>query len=173
MMLWRRNEIDFFGVNNTFKDFPLKAWIACDPAWHHHFGKIEGDFDKWHWDKEICRKYGYEYIEGRWGDGLSTDKSYIHYGHSSGYQALNLAVHYGYTSIYLAGYDMRYDLGARHYFDGLSPDAGEYPEKLRKYSTFDGLIKCYETIAVQKDLPCKIYNMTEGSALRGFEFKAL
>lgn len=139
-----------FGVNNTYMDFDLDVWIACDPKWHDIYSPAKGNFDKWHWDKQICEKYGYKYIEGRWGngpnrcDGLSKDKNWIAYGHSSGFQALGLAVHYGARSIYLAGYDMHYD----------------------------GLIQCYETVAKQKGLP-KIYNATRGSALKCFDFKCL
>ena len=157
-----------FGVNNTFNDFLLDVWIACDPLWHDMYSPVAGDFHRWHWDREICEKYGYHYIEGRWGDGLSTNPEYIHYGHSSGYQALNLAVHYGCNPIFFVGYDMHYRGDKRHYFSGLSDENGEYPQHLRKFSTFDGLIKCYETIAEQKGLP-EIYNATPGSALTCFE----
>lgn len=156
-----------FGVNNTYEDFELDCWIACDPAWHKVYSPVKGNFDKWHWDKQICNRCGYEYIEGRWADGLSTDRRYLHYGHSSGYQALGLAAHYGCNTIYLCGYDMRYS-GSRHYFNGLSKEDGEYPIALRKYSTFDGLIKCYQTVAGQKDRP-KIFNCTMDSAMECFE----
>lgn len=167
--LKERGQISIFGVNNTFNDFPIDVWIACDPAWHEEYSPVAGDFEKWHWDHDICAKHGYKHIEGRWADGLSLDENYIHYGHSSGYQALGLAVHYGHKKIYLAGYDMKYE-GSRHYFSGLSADDGEYPQNLRKYSTFDGLIKCYETIAKQPGVP-DIFNMTENSALTCFPFR--
>lgn len=166
--LREQDRIRIFGVNNTFNDFPLDCWIACDPQWHEEYSPITGDFDKWHWDKGICERYGYNYIEGRWGDGLSTDPLYIYYGHSSGYQALGLAVHYRCSEFALCGFDMQY-AGARHYFRGLSRDDGEYPDKLRKFSQFDGLIRQYETIpAVNPQL--KIYNATKGSALTCFQF---
>lgn len=165
----KNNGFKLFGVNLTYRDFPLDVLICCDPQFHNYYGKIEGDFDHWHWDKSICQRHGYKYIEGRWGDGLSVDPSYIHYGHSSAYQALNLAVHYGAEEIYLCGYDMNYD-GFRHYFTGVSEIPGEYPEQLRKYSTFDGLIKCYETISNQEGLP-PIYNCTLDSAMTCFPFK--
>lgn len=158
-----------FGVNNTYLDFDLDVWIACDPAWHAAYSPAPGDFHKWHWDKAICEKYGYRYITGRWGDGLSLDPACIHYGHSSGYQALNLAVHYGCGRVLLAGFDMHYRRGQRHYFAGLSDKSGEYPQQLRKFSTFDGLIQCYQTIADQQGLP-PIINCTPGSALRCFPF---
>lgn len=175
-------EVKVFGINNTFNDFPLDYWIACDPAWHRHYGQTKGSFRKFHWDRGICDQYGYEYIEGVWGDGLSMDPNRIHLGHSSGYQALNIAYHLGYRDIYLAGYDMRYS-GPRHYFDDLSGDVGEYPSDIRKFSDFDkprvkkgnpqaySLFQCYETVAEQN--PCNIYNMTKDSALRCFEFKDL
>lgn len=160
-------------MNNTFNDFDLDVWIACDPQWHAGFSPVHGDFDKWHWSPAICKKYGYQYIEGRWGPGLSVDQSFIHYGHSSSYQALNLAVLYGCGPIYLAGFDMNYEAGKpRHYFNGLSDVGGEYPQDLRKWSTFDGLIKGFETIGAQRGLPM-IYNATQGSQLRCFPFKEL
>lgn len=169
----QKNGAVLFGINNTYLDFDLDVWIACDPEWHAMYSPVKGDFDKWHWDKGICAKHGYNYIEGRWGkgpnrcDGLSLDHSYIAYGHSSGFQALNLAVHYGCDPIYLVGYDMHYS-GQRHYFDSLSDKSGEYPEALRKYSTFDGLITCYEQVAKQQGLP-EIINATPGSALKCFK----
>lgn len=158
-----------FGVNNTFNDFNLDVWIACDPLWHSVYSPVKGDFHKWHWEQSICDSFGYNHIKGKWGDGLSINPEYIHYGHSSGYQALNLAVHYGCDPILLVGYDMRYEGTARHYFENLSDQSGEYPEELRKYSTFTGLIKQYETIPKQKNLP-KIYNATPNSGLTCFEF---
>lgn len=174
-----------FGVNNTFNDFDLDVWIACDPQWHDYYSPIEGPFEKWHWDKDICSKYGYQYIPGQWGagpnrcDGLSLDPSYIAFGHSSGFQALGLAVHYGCDPIYLAGYDMHYNDSKRHYFESLSDKAGEYPGTLRKYSPFEGrgngdngLIGCYEQVARQEGLP-RIINLTHDSALRCFEFGEL
>jgi hypothetical protein len=177
-----QNRAVLYGVNNTFNDFDLDVWIACDPAWHQHYGKVEGRFKKFHWDKAICDLYGYQYVPGRWEEGVSTDQNYINYGHSSGFQALGLAVHHGHKEIYLAGFDMQYG-STRHYFSGLSNMAGEYPGALRKFSRFDkprvttgnpkdySLFQYYETVASQKGLPCKIYNMTFDSAFRGFEFK--
>lgn len=181
-----------FGVNNTFNDFDLDVWIACDPNWHKHFGKIEGPFIKYHWDINICREYGYNFIQGFWENGLSLNKNYIHYNHASSIQALNLAVLHECNPIYLCGHDMKYTPGGpRHYFSGLSDQDGEYPEPLRKYSEFDGrgigsggLLQCYKNVAVQfyEDYPLcrkvrhglpRIYNCTENSAMTCFPYKSL
>lgn len=178
-----------FGVNNTFQDCPLDCWIACDPSWHEVFSPVPGDFDKWHWDKTICKRYGYRYIEGRWFDGtrwvldenkpdnpigqLSTDEKWIAYNHCSSAQALNLAAHYGCDPIGLAGHDFAYPRGEnRHYFAGLSETPGEYPAGMRKYSTFDGLIETYRQISQQPGLP-RIVNCTPGSKLPWFPFADL
>lgn len=160
-----------FGVNNTFEDIELDAWIACDPEWHDEYSPVDGDFERWHWDEDICNRFGYTYIEGRWFDGLSTDESWISYNHCSSAQALNLAVHYGAETILLVGHDFSYQ-GGRHYFVGLSEQEGEYPSHLRKWSTFDGLIETYRHIGEQEGLP-EIINCTQGSALPWFPFGSL
>jgi len=172
--------VKLFGINNTYKDFDLDVWIACDPTWHAHYGQVCGDFDKWHWDAEICHKYGYEFVSGVWLDGLSLDKTKLSLGHSSGWQALQLAVHYGCDKILLVGYDMTYREGeSRHYFS-LSDVKGEYPEPLRKWSLFDkpdktGLLYNYKHIADQcerGELP-PIINCTPRSAMHWFPIMPL
>lgn len=186
--LHRRGRVMLFGLNDTFRDFDLDVWIACDPKWHQVRGRIDlPGVDQWHWDAGICERFGYRHIEGRWFDGLSTDPSWIAYGHSSGWQALNLAMHY-YTwgshqgPIYLCGYDMTYrDNEPRHYFKGLSEAEGEYEPALRKWSLFDkpdksGLLYDYKHIADQQargELPCRIVNATPRSAMRWFPFEDL
>ena len=167
-----------FGVNHTWKDFPVDVLICCDPSFHEHYGKIEGPFEHWHWDKEICDRHGYKFIEGRWIDGLSTDSAYIAFGHCSGVQALNLAVHRGCDPILLVGHDFKYEEGKpRHYFSGLSDVVGEYPQQLRKWSLFskpegNDLMRVYKHIADQQGLP-RIINCTPGSALKCFEMGEL
>jgi len=171
-------KVMLFGMNNSYEDFDLDCWLACDPAWHKLNGKIELECDQWHWDKDICSRYGYRHIPGLWLDGLSTDPDFISYGHSSGWQCLNLAVHYGCSPILLCGYDMTYRAGEpRHYFKGLSDVPGEYPEPLRKWSLFDkpdqtGLLYDYRHIAEQcnrGEIP-PILNCTTGSAMQWFPF---
>lgn len=159
-----------YAVNNSYQDLPLgprDAWIACDPLWHQEYSPVRLEARQFHWDRGICERYGYTWIEGRWFDGLSIDPAWIAYNHSSSAQALNLSVLDGNTVNLLAGFDMRYPPGRRHYFDGLSDQPGEYPPALQKFSSFDGLIECYEAIARQSGLPA-IINCTPGSALRCF-----
>lgn len=171
--------VPVFGVNNTYLDVPQQAVMcATDEAWWHRFGHDEQlkrhPCRKYCWSEAVARTFPYvHHIPGKWADGLSLDPRVIHYGHSSSYQALNLAVLMGCNKILLCGFDMRYAAGQpRHYFYGLSNERGEYPGALRKYSTFDGLLKCYEQIARQHGLP-PILNCTAGSALQCFPFSEL
>jgi len=168
-----------FGPNNTYQDFDLDVWLACDPLWHeYNDSPVQGDFDKWHWDHAICALYGYKYIEGVWVDGLwLKDKTKISLNHCSGAQLLNLAASvYECDPVLLVGHDFHYDGPKRHYFDNLSNVPGEYPKPLRKHSLFDkskttggnDLMNVYRHIAEQPGIP-RIINCTPGSKLPWFE----
>lgn len=176
----RDGQARLFGINNTFEDFGLDVWIACDEAWHKYHGPITGGFDKWHWDGDICKRLGYRYVQGCWSGGsagatnqwkthrdghaLSLDPEWISLNHGSAPQAINLAVLYGCSPILLVGHDFRYG-EKRHYF-------GEYPGPLRKYSQFhkphgDDLAAVYERMAATPGIP-PIVNVTPGTKLTAF-----
>ena len=186
-----------FGPNNTCGHLPIDVWLACDPAWHELYSPITGDFDKWHWDKAICKKHGYRHVEGVWmvdgkayprdeyltppapcGGLWMQDNSRISLNHCSTAQLLNLAANqYECSEIVLIGHDFHYNGEKRHYFTGLSDKDGEYPQRIRKHSEFskpDGndLMAVYKRIADQDGLP-PIYNATEGSALAWFPQRKL
>lgn len=164
-----------FVCNNTHQDIWPDVWLACDPAWHNHYGQVEGDFDKWHWDQEICDRFGYRYTEGIWMDGIYLGpENKISLNHCSGAQLLNLAANqYGAEEIVLIGHDFHYQGKQRHYFDGLSETPGEYPKQIRKFSKFDkggngdDLLQVYKRIADQPGRP-PIVNATKGSKLPWF-----
>ena len=146
-----------FTCNLTYLDVKTDVHLCCDPAFHAYYGKIEGDFDHWHWDADICARYGYKYVEGVWMvDGVAyprseyerppgpvgglwmQDKTKISLNHCSGAQLLNLAANqYGCDEIILVGHDFHYNADQRHYFTGLSETDGEYPQAIRKFSKFD------------------------------------
>jgi hypothetical protein len=176
------SDLPKFGCNNVYQVVPaLTAHLACNVEWWNHYGVevCRRGFDKWTWDKPTADKWGIHYIRGEWGDGLSTDPGVIHYGHSSGYQLINLAYHYGVREFVLIGYDLRYPKGYdgrrqvaggdRHYF-------GEYPKSLQHWTKFGmgengelgGLLKCYRTLYPQA-YQSRIINCSPGSALDFFE----
>ena len=169
-----------FGVNNTYQSFDLDVHLACNVEWWEYYGAdtrlLRGRMDKWTWDFPTSTKYNVKWIEGRWMDGLSSDPSYISYGHSSGFQIIGLAVHYGITDLLLVGYDLRFPAGYsntkrtsggdRHYF-------GEYPKELQHWpncpgGVMQGLLNVYAKVDVKKH-GIRIINCSPGSALTMFE----
>lgn len=181
----KASRLPVFGCNNTYQVAPLTALLACNPEWWDYYA---GDaylraaaFHKWTWDKATADKYGLRYIRGEWGDSLSTDPEVIHYGHSSGYQLLGIAYHYGVREMLLCGYDLRYPKGydgfkrqaggQRHFWSG-----GEYPPELQHWTKYNigpagelnGLLDCYRTIDCEA-LGLRIINCSPGSALDFFE----
>lgn len=164
------------GMNATFQHFPtLDVFTACNIEWWDYCGseftlwRSVARCDAWHWDRVCAQRWGLNWIEGRWGNGLSTDPTYIHLGHSSGVQALNLAVLYGCDPILLCGYEMTETAGQpRHYFTDQSDVPGEYPMPLRHYAKcsngHEGLLPIYREIAAQTGLP-RIVNCTPGGKL--------
>lgn len=180
----KRSRLPVYGCNNTYQALRLTALLACNIEWWDHYYPRDpqlrlGSFGKWTWDKPTAEKYGIAYIRGEWGDGLSTDPEVIHYGHSSGYQLINLALHHGVTEFVLIGYDLRYPPGYkgaeqvaggdRHYF-------GEYPPQLQHWTKYNigpggelnGLLDCYRTIN-PAEYGIRIVNCSPGSALDFFE----
>jgi len=182
-----QTRLPIYGCNNSYQIAPLKALLSCNPEWWDYYmekDKVlrESLYDKWTWDRHTADKYNLSYIQGEWGDGLSTRPGIIHYGHSSGYQILNLAtLEYGVTEAILIGYDLRYPQdydgkkqisgGERHYF-------GEYPVELQHWTKFNmgnrgelnGLLDCYRTINTDD---IRIINCSPGSALDFFEMGKL
>jgi hypothetical protein len=191
------SKIRVFGVNNAYqKDIVLDVLYACNPEWWDHYHedvKMEFLLDDgytscWTWDNATARKYGLNWIEGRWSGGkrrvtsFSKDPNYIHYGHGSGYEVINLAYHFGCRHMVLVGYDLRYSSNydpvrklagtePRHFF-------GEYPSVLQHWpgrggsvaadGQITGLLDIYRTVDCD-DLGLRITNCSPGSALDFFE----
>lgn len=183
----RSDGVFVFGVNNVFLSrFPLDGFFANNPEWWDYYGnsralrtRIEEGMQAWTWSERVAETYGVSWIPGRWSGhlpgarrrvcGLSSDPSFIHYGHGSGYEVLNVAYHCGIRRMLLVGYDLRYPpRDRRHYF-------GEYPVALRHYpktgpdGEMTGLLDIYETIDTRA-LGLEIVNCTPGSALKRFPF---
>ena len=89
-------------------------------------------------------------------NGLDVTPGAIRDGGNSGYQAINLAVHFGAKRIVLLGYDMHGD----HFF-GKHPD-GSKPNFTICLSCFPGLVKPLAAIGVE------VINCTRKSAITCF-----
>lgn len=88
---------------------------ACDGTWWDKYQPVfEGE--KWTQDKAAANKYGLNYIAGLGHAGMSLDPGYIHYGKNSGYQLLNLMIHFGISRAVLLGYDYKSGPKGMHWF---------------------------------------------------------
>lgn len=98
-------------------------------------------------------------------DGLETKPIGVSSGGHSGYQALNLAVHFGARRIILLGYDMQsaVDDPLRHHAHAL----GEHPDQ--SHPTYASRIGVYETIVQPLiDLQIDVINASRASAITAF-----
>lgn len=174
-----------FGMNHLWRDYKeLDHFLACNPAyydtqWNKGLNNLKAE--KWTWDFNTASKYGINYIKGRWADGFSKDRSYIHYGHSSGFQLPQIAVHQGFKRLLLCGYDMKfapdYDglnkrIGSypRHYFGEYEEkELSHWPSHKVKNGEFIELIEQFEKVSYLNP-EIEIINCTAESALTCFPF---
>jgi hypothetical protein len=101
--------------------------------------------------------------------GLETDPGGLRHGSNAGYQAINLAVHYGAKRILLLGYDMRVVNGRTHWHDEQREPAGSFKTVLEK-SMLPHFSSLVEPLA---DLGVEVVNVTPGSALTYFRQSTL
>lgn len=157
------------GINDAYRVVPyLDVVYACDPAWWEvHMDDKRGwirDYaaeSKWTQDKACADRYGLSYVEGDGHPGLyDKDRTRIHFGGNSGYQAINLAVHMGFSRMLLVGYDMRIVEQRGHFF-------GDHPRPLARQSNYNGFVRNFDSI--QRVYRDRIVNCTPGSALKAFQ----
>jgi hypothetical protein len=100
-------------------------------------------------------------------EGIETDPSGLRTGRNSGYQALNLAIHFGAVRILLLAYDLKQIAGKTHFF-------GDYPKLSNNPALYPILIGHFEDAAPEiAALGVEVINCTEGSALKAFPVKQL
>jgi hypothetical protein len=104
------------------------ALYACDAKWWHwHRGVPAFPKPKWSLEHSAWSAYRAAYpdvqrLQNTGPQGLEHNPSGLKNGRNSGYQAINLAVHYGAARILLLGYDMQARKGQTHFF-------GDHPNK--------------------------------------------
>lgn len=148
---------------------------ACDGAFWDASGPQPGEFAGERWsshsfekgandDKsEFAERHGLNLVAGLREVGFSLDLGVIHYGDNSGFQAVNLAIQFGASEIWLLGFDMHIaDPRKPHFF-------GVHPEACRKGMTPDSWRGYFESAARAMPPGVRIINATPGSALNCFE----
>ncbi len=151
-------------VNDAFKLCPwADVLYACDMKWwmYHHEAAVAFAGLKVTLDEDAPRKWPViKGVKNTGRVGLETDPTGVRTGINGGYQAINLAYHFGAKRILLLGYDMRLVKGKRHWFGdhppGLNPMANYAKTML---PNFPSLAKPLKLAGVE------VINCTPGSAL--------
>lgn len=168
--LHARGDIVVFGLNDTYKwcDF-LDVFYFCDPRWldcnrdalDYKHGEI------WTQDASVHAKHQgkVKRCMGSSGHGLSHTPNKIHFGGNSGFQLLNLALHFGIEKFYLLGYNMDVPQGKKqHMF-------GPHPHGLNQSNNYKGFVSGFTAInAVDR---AKVTNCTVPTALNCFVKQSL
>lgn len=167
--------------NDAFRLAPDAALIfACNWQWWDARWDEVRDLpaDKWTSNRQAADKYGIHFIEGRLqpaGFGLSTDPRYIHHGHGSGYQLLEMAKRAGADRVILLGYDLAYapdydgatrrpGSGPRHFFGEYEPGLQHWPKAAIRDGVHIELVRFYTCVAEQMHAtgPRQIINCSGG-----------
>lgn len=131
--------------------------------WHYHQGVPSFTGLKYSLQPDAARWPGVQILENTGEEGLEARPSGLRAGRNSGYQSMNLAVHFGARRILLLGYDMQRLPGQRsHWF-------GDHPERLRCDSPYDTFLRRFETIVEPlQRLGITVINCTRTTALTCF-----
>jgi hypothetical protein len=154
-------------VNDAYRLMPFADVLyACDQAWWDlHKGCPNFEGEKWTTSRNgkvmPHVEYGLRFVNGQYADGFSLDPKLIHYGKSSGFQAINLAILFGASQIILVGFDMHIRRG-RHFF-------GNHPRPLNNQANFEEWVSIFDNAARALPDSIQILNATPGSALKGFK----
>jgi hypothetical protein len=155
-------------VQDAYRLMPFADVLyGCDAEWWRVHGGAAGfNGQKWsthddaHNDKRaVAADYGVHLVAGKAAEGFSLDPAVIHYGSSSGFQAVNLAILMGAAKIVLIGFDMRVADGRRHFF-------GDHPEPLNNKADFASFVPPFVRAAQSMPPGVEILNATPGSALQ-------
>lgn len=138
---------------------------ACDGRWwdvYYDDVKINYRGEPWTQDKEAAEKYGLRYVESRSGPGLETNPALIVQGQNGGYQAINLAYHFGAEIVLLLGYDM----------SRSNPDHvhwhGNHPHPLSNSANYTTFAKNFTAMEPEK-YGLRVINCSRQTAITCFE----
>jgi hypothetical protein len=155
-------------VKEAYRLFPwAEVLYGCDGKfWDRRDGCRDFTGERWssHGERGVddktsaAAKYDLHLVRGKAGSTFSLDPKFIHYGSNSGFQAINLTILFGATSIVLVGFDMR-EVDGNPYFFGKHPARNV----AAPYAKFAPLFA-----AAAKQLPpsIRIVNATPKSALK-------
>jgi len=163
-----RGKARVIAVNDAIRLAPwADALYACDPKWWHwHKGVPSYAGPKWSLEHSAWRMHDHTYadvqrLRNTGPGGLERVPTGLRTGRNSGYQAINLAVHYGAVRILLLGYDMQRPKGGPSHFFGEHPNRQQSP-----YDQFRRRVTSLAPALVK--LKIDVINCTTRSALECF-----
>lgn len=152
-------------VNNTWELVPwAHALYAGDLQWWEKHGERAIAFagEKWTCSPFAARRHGLRHVKAEEGFGLCRTPGRVNTGGNSGFQAVNLAWHFGARQIVLLGFDMHRNNGAHWHgeHEGMmsAPDSHIAIWRSRFEALADDL----------RDEGVQVMNCTPGSALECF-----
>lgn len=150
-------------VNDNYKKAPwADVLYACDAKWwrwhHKHVASFPGM--KYALQQAAGQYPGVQVLKIAGHDGIERVPTGLRTGKNSGYQAMNLAYHFGANRIILLGYDMQRTDNKEHWF-GDHPNKGQSP--------YQAFVKRFEKAAPEwHKLGVEVLNCTRSTALTCF-----
>lgn len=135
-------------VNDNWRKAPwARALYACDGLWwdtHAAAVRASGfSGELWTQDTEAAKRHGLNHVTGRHDRAgrLSKEPGVITFGNNSGFQAMNLAYHWGARRLLLLGFDCKKGAQGNHWFGDHKPPLGNYNPYARWLEFFTTLAK--------------------------------
>lgn len=169
-------------INNSYVLCPwADALYFCDVSWwKHHRDEVLKTFTGKHMISMGMSGDGVRRLRNSGLAGLETDPGGLRHGTNSGYQAINLAYHFGAKRIVLLGYDMRVNASQTngrkteraHWHQGHPWNHIDYPayERIMKENWLPRFSLLAEPLA---SAGVEILNATPGSALTCWPMRSL
>lgn len=171
---WYPDKARVLVISDNYRRAPWADYLySCDKKWFDYWipRGLKKDFagEIWAGNQPAGEAHKINFIEVLRKPGLSKIPKFIYAGSNSGYQAINLAYHWGAKKIVLVGYDMQETGGQKHWF-------GEHPDVagMRCGPNFGLFLKSFPQLASDLEAEgVKVYNCTISTALSDFEKRDL
>lgn len=152
-------------VNDAWR---LARWAdvlyACDDRWwdHHIIAVRSSGFggQLWTQAEKASHIHGLQRVCGHSAAGLGRTPGVIHFGQNSGYQAINLAFHWGARRLVLLGFDCNAPKGRTHWF-------GQHPSDMEQRHPYSAWLLNFTRLAADlRDEGVSVVNTSLASALK-------
>lgn len=152
-------------INNSWELVPdAEVLYFCDTKWWQQHGeRVKKDFQgKYCVTIAHCPDDKLLRLDNTGRHGLEILPTGLRHGTNSGYQAINLAYHFGASRIVLLGYDMKIEGAQTHWHAGHGRPVDHFEHHVTKnmLPKFDMLVLPLQNLNVE------VWNATPGSALK-------